>query len=130
MVATFDGRFMPAMRPNISTAPRRAHNGVSIVHSKRAQPPPIRDRAMVPLCRIRDETKPADTEPINTPIDPKRNMEPAWLWDSPSSLLIAGIRGAKIYRLMKVRKKSSVRKRTLPITPLKGSGTGHSLSDT
>jgi hypothetical protein len=50
MVATFDGRFMPAIRPSISTAPRKAHNWVSIVHSRRAQAVPIRDRAMVPLC--------------------------------------------------------------------------------
>jgi hypothetical protein len=57
-------------------------------------------------------------------------MEPAWLWDSPSSLLMAGIRGAKIKRPMKVRKNSSVRKRILPIAPLNGSGTGQSLSDT
>jgi hypothetical protein len=47
---------------------------------------------------MRDETKPADREPINTPTEPERNMEPAWLWDSPSSLLMAGIRGAKINR--------------------------------
>jgi hypothetical protein len=79
---------------------------------------------------MRDETKPADREPINTPTEPERNMEPAWLWDSPSSPLIAGIRGAKINRPMKVRKNSSVRKRILPNAPLNGSGTGQSLSDT
>jgi hypothetical protein len=55
-------------------------------------------------------------------------MEPAWLWDSPSSLLMAGIKGAKINRPMKVRKNRNVRKRILPIAPLNGSGTGQSLS--
>jgi hypothetical protein len=43
---------------------------------------------------------------------------------------MAGIRGAKINRPMKVRKNSSVRKRILPIAPLNGSGTGPSLFDT
>ena len=76
---------------------------------------------------MRDETKPADREPINTPTDPERNMEPAWLWDSPNSLLMAGIRGAKINRAMKVRKNSSVREKILPMAPLNGSGTGQSL---
>jgi hypothetical protein len=79
---------------------------------------------------MRDDIKPEDREPINTPIDAQRNMEPAWLWDSPSSLLMAGISGAKINRPMKVRKNSRVRKRTLPIAPPNGSGTGQSLSVT
>jgi hypothetical protein len=43
---------------------------------------------------------------------------------------MAGIRGAKINRPMKVRKNSSVREKILPIAPLNGTGTGQSLSDT
>jgi hypothetical protein len=43
---------------------------------------------------------------------------------------MAGIRGAKINRPMKVRKNSSVRKRILTIAALNGSGAGQSLSDT
>ena len=71
---------------------------------------------------MRDEIKPADNEPINTPRDPDKNRDPAWLGDSINSALMAGIRGAKIKRLRKVIKNSSVRNRILPITPLNGCG--------
>ena len=50
IVATFDGRFMPAIRPSINTAPRIAHNELSSVQSRSAEAAPRIDRAMVPLC--------------------------------------------------------------------------------
>lgn len=112
----------------MSINPRKAHKEVKIVQNSSANPDPKRDRAIVPLCCMRDEIKPADNEPINTPTDPDKNRDPAWLGDSINSVLMAGINGAKIKRLRKVVKNSSVRNRILLITPLNGCGWGHVLS--
>jgi hypothetical protein len=61
-------------------------------------------------------------------MDPRKKTEPAWLWVIARSFPIVGIKGAKMKRPRKVRKKSRVTKTILPKTALKGSGVGQALS--
>jgi hypothetical protein len=82
----------------------------------------------VPLWLIRDATNPDPSELIKYPIDADRNIEPAWPWVNPKSCSIKGINGAKMKRLINVRKKRDVKKRMLQITVVKGSGVGQALS--
>jgi hypothetical protein len=56
-----------------------------------------------PLWLIFDDTKPDKKEAIRTPKEPTRKMEPAWLGLNAKSCPMAGIRGANMKRLIKVR---------------------------
>ena len=103
------------------------HSEVVKAHANRAKPTPNRERIRVLLWFKRDETKPEPREPIKTPTEPIRKIEPDWLKERPRSRLIVGIKGAKINLLIKVRKKMIVRKMIFPIMSLKDAGTGHSF---
>jgi len=71
---------------------------------------------------------PESRDPKSTPKEPRKKTDPAWLWVIASSFPIVGIRGAKMKRLMKVRKKSKVTKIILDNIALKGSGVGQDFS--
>jgi hypothetical protein len=103
------------------------HRDAKKVHANRARATTNMASAMVPLWLILDETNPETSEPIKTPNDPMKKIEPAWLLVRLRSCTMEGIKGENIKRLMKGTKKSNVKKMILPIMAFKGSGVGQVL---
>jgi len=128
--ATLDGRFRPAAMPSTKHGGLDRPEGARQRAARSAMPTAKAERMRVPLCFSRDETYPEHTDAMKTPMELTRKTEPAWLGVTPRSRPMKGIRGAKMKRLIKVREKSKVRKRTFPNIALKGSGMGHAFSVT
>ena len=128
VVATTEGRFNPAHMPRTNMMARIAHKEAAKQDISKARLRPNEDSISVPLWLRCAEINPEIKDPKSTPTDPRKKTEPAWLWVIARSFPIVGIRGAKMKRPRKVKKKSRVTKTILDNTALKGSGVGQDLS--
>jgi hypothetical protein len=76
-----------------------------------AVPRDIAERVMVFLCVRREETKPEHKRDTKYPVEIRRKRDPASPWLIPSSVSMAGNKGASTILDIKFRKKMRVKKR-------------------
>ena len=127
-VAITDGISAPAANPSTNVAPRKAAREAVKCKEIRAIPARKSARTMDHLCFSRDDINPEPKEPTNPPKDANRKIEPAWACVMFSDGRISGINGAKMNRLINVKKNNSVRTRIFQIILLNDSGIGQDLS--
>ena len=90
------------------------HKPLDIEMARRVMPIISAERAMVPLCLIRLETKPEPKSEIKYPNPMSKKSDAASAWDRPRSSSIPGIKGANTIRDIKLRKKMVARKKINP----------------
>ena len=97
------------------TSPARmAHKLRHWATRSRARPRATQDREMVLRWFSLEETNPDPKRLGKYPTEIKRKKDPAWLWVMFRSCSMVGMRGARMIREMKFRKKMAARKRRGP----------------
>ena len=132
IVATEDGRWSPALIPRNMNTTRNAHAEWAKYAPASEAAVGNREITMAPRCWTRLETNPAASEPSNEPKAPARKIEPPWaaVRTKRGSALMAGIRGEKMKRDIKVMRKSTVMNTMVPTTVRSGWGVGQALATT
>ena len=129
-MAMADGICNPAAKPRIKRIPQMTQKKEVRLNNKRIRPIPNMDMIRDPLWLTLEDRNPEQIWETKKPSDIMRKSDPAWPCEIPKSCSIVGMRGAKINRPKKDRKKSAEIKSMLPRLALKDSGRGHSLSVT
>jgi hypothetical protein len=95
---------------------------------RRAKPIPRAEILSAALWLRRADTNPEEIWATKNPIEIMRKSDPAWLWLSPTAPSSVGMRGARVTRAMKLRKKRLVMNKMGANRSLKVCGMGQELS--